>query len=181
MQTAPDEARTAMQPSGPCSASLLLQLHQPELTQRIHMRLGCCGVISCPTYPDNYLVWWKLYLLTTRPNAYRRIDLDHSDTIPDLTSIEPSCWTRSCNYGKFHLGSNNTSHPEVLFLLFLNVRITRSVILSDSSEVIVKTKPKTSPQNPTPPSHLTGHHCQMNHNLDLLNQKFWEKGLGICL
>lgn len=80
----------------------LLQLHQPEWSRWIPWWLDDSGVGSviggCLTYPDNYVAWWKLYLLT-----YKRTDPDNSDTIHDFISIEHSCLTRRCNYWKFHL------------------------------------------------------------------------------
>lgn len=84
---------------------LLLQWHQTEFPSKFThgwMTLGLVFVIiSCLT--DNYIAWWKVYLLTTRDDTHRRIDPDNSDTIHDFISIETSCLIKSYNYWKFHL------------------------------------------------------------------------------
>ena len=58
MPTAPDEVMIAMYVALWTTLWFppLLWLHQSKLSQQIHSWLVYCGVISCLTYPDNYLV-----------------------------------------------------------------------------------------------------------------------------
>ena len=140
----------------------LLQLHQPELSHGIHSWLGYCpiglcyyAIISCLTYPDNYLAWWVLYLLTTGDNTHIGELIETIQTLSMISfQLSLHVWQEVVIIENFicikimdlthksTFSGSSTSEP------------CSASLLAGAQRLEQKTKPRKLPQNPLPPFYI---------------------------